>query len=440
MHLAGLGSDFISRMSVNGLFIIRFYIRKVQKLLKPPPRLFPFCPKENKGLFLHRTASTTPMSAKKVPAGTKPGSALQVNKGIAQPPSINERAVHSFRLRKKQLLLAEEYVKGILTGNRVLLSKAITLIESALPAHQNLAQHIIEQCIPHSGRSLRVGITGVPGVGKSTFIEALGKHLTGRGHKLAVLAVDPSSTLSKGSILGDKTRMEQLAVDENAFVRPSPSAGSLGGVARKTREIIILCEAAGFDVVLIETVGVGQSEVAVHSMVDFFLLLMLAGAGDELQGIKRGIIEMCDGMAINKADGDNLLRAQAARIQYENALHLFPPPASGWTPKVELCSALEKTGIDRVWDMIQAHEQLLRENGHFDAKRSRQQAQRMHESIEESLRVHFYGHPDIQRQLPEEEAALARNQATSFQAAGRLLETYFGNIQTRRNSDGSEKT
>ena len=222
------------------------------------------------------------------------GSALKVNKGIEQPLPINAEAASAFRRRKAESLLPEEYVSGILRGDRVLLSKAITLIESTLPSHYDMAQQIIERCVPYSGKSLRIGITGVPGVGKSTFIEALGKQLTTQGHKLAVLAVDPSSQITGGSILGDKTRMETLAVDENAFVRPSPSAGSLGGVARKTREIIVLCEAAGFDTIFVETVGVGQSETAVHAMVDFFLLLMLAGAGDELQGIKRGIIEMCD--------------------------------------------------------------------------------------------------------------------------------------------------
>ncbi|MFO7998771.1 MAG: methylmalonyl Co-A mutase-associated GTPase MeaB [Bacteroidales bacterium] len=354
-----------------------------------------------------------------------PSSALKVNKGIEQPPSINEQAARAFSTRSRKQLRPDDYVKGIRQGDRVILSKAITLIESALPGHSDMAQQIIEQCIPHSGNSLRIGITGVPGVGKSTFIEAFGKHLTGMGHQIAVLAVDPSSEISKGSILGDKTRMEQLAVDPNAFVRPSPSAGSLGGVARKTREIIILCEAAGYDVVLVETVGVGQSEVAVHSMVDFFLLLMLAGAGDELQGIKRGIIEMCDGMAINKADGENLNAARLARVQYENALHLFPPTPTGWKPRVEICSSLNKAGIGHIWEMIEAYSQLMNEKGYFALKRQSQQKFRMYESINETLTSHFYQHPGVIKRLPEVELLLSQKKLTSFQAASQLLREYF---------------
>ncbi|HSG67586.1 MAG TPA: methylmalonyl Co-A mutase-associated GTPase MeaB, partial [Bacteroidales bacterium] len=260
----------------------------------------------------------------------KENSALHVKKGISQPPQVNKDAAERFSRMKLDEIPADDYVKGILGGNRSLLSRAITLVESALPRHHQLAQQIISNCLPHAGKSIRVGITGVPGVGKSTFIESLGKYLTGKGHKVAVLAIDPSSSKSKGSILGDKTRMEELANDPNAFIRPSASAGSLGGVARKTRESIILCEAAGFDCIFVETVGVGQSETAVHSMVDFFLLLMLAGAGDELQGIKRGIMEMADAIIINKADGTNKEKADMARREYMNALHLFPAPATGW--------------------------------------------------------------------------------------------------------------
>ena len=372
------------------------------------------------------------MPGKKEQQAPENKSALKVNAGIEQPASINEAAVRAFRLRHKRHLQVDDYVQGILSGDRVMLSKAITLIESALPSHYKLAQRVIEKCVPQSGNALRVGITGVPGVGKSTFIEALGKHLTGKGHKIAVLAVDPSSAISRGSILGDKTRMEQLAVDENAFVRPSPSAGSLGGVARKTREIIILCEAAGYDIVLVETVGVGQSETAVHSMVDFFLLLMLAGAGDELQGIKRGIIEMCDGMAINKADGDNIIRAQAARVQYQNALHLFPPPPTGWTPRVESCSAIKKTGIEQVWNMILEHESLLRNNGHFFIKRNQQQKARMLETINQTLTDHFYQHPEVVRMMSQVEQQLAQSRSTSYQAASQLLEAYFKDISNKQ--------
>lgn len=371
------------------------------------------------------------MSAKKENTETQKDSAFRVNKGIEPPSPINETAASAFRLRKRDAYRLNDYVEGILQGNRVILSKAITLIESSLPEHFMLSQQIIERCIPHAGHALRVGITGVPGVGKSTFIEVLGKYLTGMGHRLAVLAVDPSSQVSGGSILGDKTRMESLAVDKNAYIRPSPSAGTLGGVARKTREIIILCEAAGFDVVLVETVGVGQSETAVHAMVDFFLLLMLAGAGDELQGIKRGIIEMCDGMAINKADGDNLQKAHVAKSQYEMALHLFPPPMTGWRPRVKICSALTKVGVDEVWAMVREHEALLKNNGHFFIRRNEQQISRMTESIHESLTDHFYRDPAIAMALPQVRHLLAQNKLTSFQAAQQLLDKYFNANQQK---------
>ncbi len=352
-------------------------------------------------------------------------SALKVNKGIPQPSSLNERAADSFRLRRAPLLEASAYVQGILSGDRVLLSRAITLIESSLRSHYELAQRIIEACIPHSGNSLRIGITGVPGVGKSTFIEAFGRHLIAEGHRIAVLAIDPSSSISRGSILGDKTRMETLAVDNNAFIRPSPSAGSLGGVARKTREIIILCEAAGYDIVLVETVGVGQSETAVHSMVDFFLLLMLAGAGDELQGIKRGIIEMCDGMVINKADGDNINKANAARIQYENALHLFPPATSGWTPPVVTCSAIQKTGIAEIWTTILDFKEKMKAQGDFQSRRTSQEKHRLHNTIVESLKERFYNDAAINQKIKELELLLEEQMITPYTAAKQLLNGYF---------------
>lgn len=252
-------------------------------------------------------------------------SALHVNEGIDQPSSLNPEAARKFRDSRPKELEVREYLEGIRAGNRSVFSKAITLIESSLPRHQELAQQIIGACVPFSGNSVRVGITGVPGVGKSTFIESLGKYLTAKGNKIAVLAIDPSSQRTKGSILGDKTRMEDLANDPRAYIRPSSSSGTLGGVARNTRESIVLCEAAGFNIIFVETVGVGQSETAVHSMVDFFLLLMLAGAGDELQGIKRGIMEMADAIIINKADGDNIAKTELAAMEYKNALHLFPP-------------------------------------------------------------------------------------------------------------------
>lgn len=352
-------------------------------------------------------------------------SALKVNKGIPQPSPVNEQVAGTFRLRRKPDLPAEEYIKGILNGNRVLLSRAITLIESSKVEHYTLAQKIIEACIPNSGSSLRIGITGVPGVGKSTFIEALGKYLISLGHRTAVLAVDPSSSISGGSILGDKTRMEQLAVNENAFIRPSPSAGSLGGVARKTKEIIILCEAAGYDIILVETVGVGQSETTVHSMVDFFLLLMLAGAGDELQGIKRGIIEMCDGMVINKADGDNVKKAETAKVQYENALHLFMPSESGWKPKVLTCSSLAGKGVPKVWKMIRDFETMMKKKGVFETRRNIQRKHRMHETIAESLNARFYDNPEMSEKITEAEKMIAQLRITEYQAASMLLNAFF---------------
>ena len=360
-------------------------------------------------------------------------SALKVNEGVEHPPALNEKAVKAFQLKRRNDLPVDEYVDAIRDGNRAVLSRAITLVESSLPAHYQKAQAIIEKCIPFSGHSFRIGITGVPGVGKSTFIEAFGLYLIEKGHKTAVLAVDPSSEITKGSILGDKTRMELLSNNERAFIRPSPSAGSLGGVARKTREIIILCEAAGFDRILVETVGVGQSETAVHSMVDFFLLLMLAGAGDELQGIKRGIMEMCDGMVINKADGDNLIKAQTARVQYQNALHLFPPPASGWLPRVEICSALMKTGIDKVYEMTGAYQQHVKQNGFFSLKRKSQMKHQMQESIRQFLDDHFMHHQGIVHQTPAVMKMLEDNQLTPYQAAQKLLDIYFSGFENYRN-------
>src|SRR5512133_1746687 len=277
-------------------------------------------------------------------------SALQVKEGIPQPPSINPAVLTKSVRRRKKKYSADEFVSGILSGDRTILSQAITLVESSLPEHYEAAQTIIEKCLPFSAKSIRIGITGVPGAGKSTFIETFGLYITGKERKLAVLTIDPSSEQTKGSILGDKTRMEQLSVHPHAFIRPSPTTGSLGGVARKTRETIILCEAAGYDTILVETVGVGQSETEVHSMVDFFLLLMLAGAGDEIQGIKRGIMEIADMIAITKADGQNILNADGARVLYQNAINLFPPAPSGWKPRVVTCSARNQTGISVLWD------------------------------------------------------------------------------------------
>ncbi|MFH1118827.1 MAG: methylmalonyl Co-A mutase-associated GTPase MeaB [Bacteroidota bacterium] len=352
-------------------------------------------------------------------------SALKVQGGIEQPSSLNEQALSKFRKTHKGLLSVDAYMEGILNFNRTVFSQAITLIESALPAHQAIAQELILRCLPYSGKSIRLGITGVPGAGKSTFIESLGMYLTSHGHHLAVLAIDPSSSRSKGSILGDKTRMEGLSVELNAFIRPSPAAGSLGGVARKTRETIILCEAAGFDTIFVETVGVGQSETAVHSMVDFFLLLMISGAGDELQGIKRGIMEMADAIAINKADGDNKTRAAISCTQVKNALHLFPLPDSGWSPPSVTCSSTTGEGIQEIWDLVNDYITFTRNNNYFNHKRMQQARQIMIDYIDRQLHDNFYNRPDIKPILLQKEAQLAKGEISPYQAAGQLLELYF---------------
>jgi len=363
-------------------------------------------------------------------SGTKKNkdTALKVQKGIEQPSSFNPEAANRMKNSKKEIHEIGEYIEGIKKSNRTILSKAITLVESSLPDHQKLAQQIIEKCLPHSGKSVRIGITGVPGVGKSTFIEALGIYLTKQNKKLAVLAIDPSSEKTKGSILGDKTRMEDLANDKNAFIRPSPSAGSLGGVARKTKEIIILCEAAGFDTIFVETVGVGQSETAVHSMVDFFLLLMLAGAGDELQGIKRGIMEMADAIVINKADGDNIKKAELAKNQYKNALHLFPPPDSDWIPITETCSALSNKGIENIWTIISEYLNLTSNNGYFIKKRQEQEIKIMLETIRESFREDFDSNQSVNKLLPKFKNEILSGKISSYKAASELLKVYYNNL------------
>ncbi len=352
-------------------------------------------------------------------------SALKVNEGVDQPPQMNEEARNRFMHRKKPLLSAAKYFEGIRSGDTALFSQAITMIESALPKHQEIAQQIVELALPFSGNAIRVGITGVPGAGKSTFIDAFGLQLISLGHKVAVLAVDPSSERSKGSILGDKTRMEELSRNKNAFIRPSPSAGNLGGVARKTRESIIVCEAAGFNVILVETVGVGQSETAVHGMVDFFLLLMLSGAGDELQGIKRGIMEMCDAIFINKADGDNLKKAEKARVEYSNAIHMFPPTPSGWTPHTGICSAITGTGMPEVWETIIKYRNFTTENGFLQRKRDQQNLITIKETILEQIQTHFYQNEEIRKLLPKLETSVIKRNLSSYNAAKQLLKLYF---------------
>lgn len=354
---------------------------------------------------------------------------LQVNAGVEQPQSVNPY-LRQMRKRRQVLFTVSEYVEGILRGDVTRLSQAVTLVESTLPEHQVVAQEVIEKCLPYSGNSVRVGISGVPGAGKSTSIDALGVHLLDRmGGKLAVLAIDPSSEKTKGSILGDKTRMEKLAVHPKSFIRPSPTAGSLGGVARKTRETIILCEAAGYNHVFVETVGVGQSETACHSMVDFFLLIQLAGTGDELQGIKRGIMEIADGIVINKADGDNVDRAELAASHFRNALHLFPLPESGLVPEVRCYSGFYELGIDEVLDMIGRYIDHVKETGYFQYRRNEQAKYWMYESINEQLRNGFYFNPKIRELIGPTEQQVLGGQVTSFVAAKRLVDEYYAEIK-----------
>ena len=358
------------------------------------------------------------------PENSSEYSGLQVNAGIVQPSSINPYLKRG-RFKRNEYSV-DELVNGILAGNVTMLSQAVTLIESQAPDHQAKAQKVIERCLPYSGNSIRIGISGVPGAGKSTSIDVFGCHVLDRkGGKLAVLAIDPSSERSLGSILGDKTRMEKLSQRRDAFIRPSPTAGSLGGVARKTREAIILCEAAGYDTIFVGTVGVGQSETACHSMVDFFLLIQLAGTGDELQGIKRGIMEMADGIVINKADGDNLERAKLAATQFRNALHLFPAPESGWTPQVLCYSGFYNLGIKEIWDMVYDYIRFVKENGYFDYRRNEQSKYWMYESINEHLRSSFYHHPDVEALVELKERQVLEGRISSFVAARDLLDTYF---------------
>lgn len=352
-------------------------------------------------------------------------SALSELHGVEQPETLSTVVATQIQQFRRKQPSAEELIAGILKGDKTALSRAITLVESTNPEHLAKANEVIKGCLPHANNSVRIGITGVPGAGKSTFIEAFGKYLTSIGKKVAVLAVDPSSSITHGSILGDKTRMEELVKDENAYIRPSASGETLGGVARKTRETIILCEACGFDTIIIETVGVGQSETAVHSMVDFFLLLKISGAGDELQGIKRGIMEMADTIVINKADGDNIAKAKLAKTEFNRALHLFPAKSSGWIPKVTTCSAYEKTGIDAIWEIISEYFELVKSNHYFEEKRQNQNQFWMMETINEQLKSHFYNHQNIIQLLEENKKAVQNNEISPFAAAINLLKQYF---------------
>ena len=351
-------------------------------------------------------------------------SALRVQAGIEQPSQINPYLKKN-KIKRPAILSKQAYVDGILSQNIMVLSQAITLIESNLRKHHELGQEIIEACIPYSTNSIRIGITGVPGAGKSTFIDVFGKHITSLNHKLAVLTIDPSSERSKGSILGDKTRMDELSTDAKAFIRPSPSAGSLGGVARKTRETIILCEAAGFDTIIVETVGVGQSETAVHSMVDFFLLLMISGAGDELQGIKRGIMEMADAIVVNKADGDNLKKAELTKVQLSNALKLFPMSPALWRPEVMTSSALLNHNIDLVWNTINDYVAHTKSNGYFDENRLKQSEKRFYHFLEEELFDLFYSDEGVKAHLPQIEKMLLENKVSAYAAGKKLIDIYL---------------
>ncbi|RTY74214.1 methylmalonyl Co-A mutase-associated GTPase MeaB [Flavobacterium sp. LS1R10] len=352
-------------------------------------------------------------------------SALNEKPGVSSPEAISAAAVEHIQQFRKIQPSSNELFSGILAGNITALSRAITLVESTNTNHLAKANEVINACLPHANKSVRIGITGVPGVGKSTFIEAFGLHLTSLGKKVAVLAVDPSSTISHGSILGDKTRMEELVKDKNAYIRPSASGETLGGVARKTRETITLCEACGFDTILIETVGVGQSETAVHSMVDFFLLLKITGAGDDLQGIKRGIMEMADAIVINKADGDNIRKAQLAKLEFKRALHLFPAKKSGWIPTTSTCSSISHEGIAEVWETIHKFLELTKVNNYFFEKRKEQNQYWMLETINEQLKTNFYNNPEIQVSMNATKKAVQNDEISPFAAAQKLLETYF---------------
>ncbi|AMC09856.1 protein kinase [Lutibacter profundi] len=348
-------------------------------------------------------------------------SALHEVEGIQQPATTNDSSIKKIKRQRRKQPTEEEFVEKIIEGDISYLSRAITLIESTNSNHQKKATAILEQCLPFANKSVRIGITGVPGVGKSTFIEAFGKYFTKQNKKVAVLAIDPSSSINKGSILGDKTRMEELVKDQNVYIRPSPSGSSLGGVAQKTRETIILCEAASFDVIFIETVGVGQSETAVHSMVDFFLLLKLAGAGDELQGIKRGIIEMADAIVINKADNDNKKYAELAKNEFTRALHLYPPKESGWQPQVTTCSAIYNEGIDTVYKIINDYFNLTKSNGYFEKHRNEQNNYWFLETINYQLITNFYNKKRVKEGLKKYKEDIKNLKTTPFKAAQEIL-------------------